>query len=69
MIEQLLSITDKLIEINKDNENEYKKYLLIKKILTTKNSFLNMDVEYAYSILRDLQIPEDNLKSVYMQLI
>ena len=28
-----------------------------------------MEIEYAYSILRDLGIPENDLKKVYMELI
>ena len=45
------------------------KYVLIKKMLDEKDLFLNIDIEYAYSILRDLQIPENDLKSIYLALI
>ena len=42
---------------------------MIKDILIQKDCFLNMSIEYAYSILRDLQIPENEIKNVYTQLI
>ena len=48
---------------------ELKKYELIRNILNQKDCFLNMRIEYAYSILRDLQIPENEIKNVYTQLI
>lgn len=69
MIDKLKMITEKHIEANKDNPKKLKKYKLIKEILNQKDCFLNMSIEYAYSILRDLQIPESELKNVYLQLI
>lgn len=69
MIDKLKLITEKYIESNKDNPDELKKYNLIKEILNQKDCFLNMNIECAYSILRDLQIPEKDLKNVYTQLI
>lgn len=69
MIDKLKTITEKYIEINKNNSEELKKYKLIKEILNKKDCFLNMSIEYAYSILRDLHIPENELKDIYNQLI
>ena len=69
MIDKLLIVTDKCIELNKDNEAELTKYKLIKKILNKKDCFKNMSIDYAYSILRDLHIPENELKNVYLKLI
>lgn len=69
MIDKLKMITEKHIVANKDNPEKLKKYKLIKEILNQKDCFLNMSIEYAYSILRDLQIPESELKNVYLQLI
>lgn len=69
MIYKLKEINDKLIKMNQNNAQELKKYQLIRQILEEKNSFLHMNIEYAYAILRDLQIPENELKNVYMQLI
>ena len=69
MIDKLKMITEKHIETNKDNPEKLQKFKLIKEILNQKDCFLNMSIEYAYSILRDLQIPESELKNVYSQLI
>lgn len=69
MIYKLKMITEKHIETNKDNPEKLRKFKLIKEILNQKDCFLNMSIEYAYSILRDLQIPESELKNVYSQLI
>lgn len=69
MINKLISTNEKLIEKYKDNNEQLEKYLLIRKILNTKNSFSKMNVKYAYSILRDLMIPEENLKEVYIKVL
>ena len=69
MRNKLKTITQKHSAANKDSPEELKKYKLIKEILNQKDCFLNMSIEYAYSILRDLQIPESELKNVYLQLI
>ena len=69
MLEKLKIITDNLIEINNNNPKELKKYQIIKQILNKKDCFLNMDISYAYTILKNLQIPDEQLKMVYMQLI
>lgn len=69
MIKKLQTLNDHLLKINKHNPKLLKKHQLIKKILDTPNCFLNIKIEYAYSILRDLSIPEDNLKQTYLKLI
>ena len=69
MIEKLKSINEKLINLNKNNDEELKKQLLLKKILEEKDCFLKINIEHAYSILRDLKIPEEDLKKVYIELI
>lgn len=69
MIDKLKVITEKLIQTNKDDQEQLKKYKLIKEILNQEDCFLKMSIEYAYAILRDLQIPENEIKSVYIQLI
>ena len=69
MIEKLKLLNNKLIELNIDNEINLKKYKLIKKILSDDRCFFKMEIEYAYSILRDLGIQESNLKKVYIELI
>ena len=62
-------IIEKLIKLNENNENELRKQLLIKEILKEKDCFSKIDIEKSYSILRDLKIPEKNLRSIYMKLI
>lgn len=71
-------ILDHLIKLNEELINKYnslndieslQKYLTIKKILLTPNSFLKMKIEYAYSILRDLNIKEKDIKNIYLELI
>ena len=69
MINNLKEITNNLIRLNQDNPLELKKYQLIKEILKKKDCFLNINIEYAYSILRDLNIPEVNIKETYIKLI
>lgn len=69
MIEILKEINQKLLKKKKDNPKELKKYQLIQKILEIKDCFKTMKIEDAYAILRDLQIPEEKLKQVYIDLI
>ena len=69
MIEKLKIINEKYIEEYKENPHELKKYEIIKKILDEKDCFLKTNIEYAYAILRDLNIPEDKIKEVYLELI
>ncbi len=69
MIEDLKNINEKYIEKYKENPKELKKYEIIKKILNEKDCFIKMNIEYAYAILRDLKIPEDQIRNVYLELI
>ena len=69
MIGVLKLRVNKLIEENKDSKEILEKYNLIKEILNKDDCFLNMSIKYAYAILRDLGVPEEKLKSVYLELI
>ena len=69
MIESLRLLNNKLIKLNTSNATNLKKHKLIQKILSDDKCFFKMEIEYAYSILRDLGIPEKDLKMVYMELI
>ena len=69
MIDVLKLRVNKLIEENKDNTEILEKYKLIKEILNKDDCFLNMNIKFAYAILRDLGVPEEKLKSVYLELI
>ena len=54
---------------NKNSRGFYKKQLKIKNILIDDSCFHNIKIEVAYSILRDLKIAEEDLRTVYSQLI
>lgn len=69
MIEELKKINEKLLLKNDNNIKEKEKHLIIKKILNKEKAFLKMNIEYAYGILRDLNVPEENIKNIYFQLI
>ena len=69
MIEELKKINEKLLLKNDNNIKEKEKYLIIKKILNKEKAFLKMNIEYAYGILRDLNVPEENIKNIYFQLL
>ena len=69
MIEELKRINERLLLENDNNINEKEKYLIIKKILNKEKAFLKMNIEYAYGILKDLNISEENIKNVYFQLL
>ena len=66
---------DKLIETNNNiinqtnDEDKKKKHLLIKKMLEDKQCFFKINIETSYAILRELNIPEEELKNVYSELI
>lgn len=69
MIEELKRINERLLLENNNNIKEKEKYLIIKKILNKEKAFLKMNIEYAYGILRDLNIPEESIKNIYFQLL
>ena len=69
MIEELIKINERLLLENDNNIKEKEKYLIIKKILNKEKAFLKMNIEYAYGILRDLNVPEENIKNIYFQLL
>lgn len=69
MINSLKLINENNIINNQNNPQELKKYLLIKDILNQDDCFNNMPIEYAYSILKDLGIKDDELQKTYINLI
>ena len=68
MLDKLRKITEIMINKNK-NSKELEKYILIQKILNDNNCFLKIDIETAYSILRDLNFEEEELNNIYKELI
>ena len=69
MIEELKKINERSLLENDNNIKEKEKYLIIKKILNKEKAFLKMNIEYAYGILRDLNVPEESIKNIYFQLL
>lgn len=69
MIDNLRKVNEELIKLSENNIHELKKQNLIRKILSDPDCFFKIDISFAYSILRDLGIPEDKVKSIYMELI
>lgn len=45
------------------------KYQTIANILKNDNCFFEMDIESAYSILKDLNVKESDINKVYLDLI
>ena len=67
---------NKLREKNKILLNKYKddaiksnRYMLIEKLLTDDYCFSKIDIEMAFSILKDLEVKDDKIKQVYVELI
>ena len=69
MIYKLKEKVEEKIKSSGKDLGELQKYTLIKEILNQKDCFKRISIEYAYAILRDLDIPEDELKNVYEELI
>lgn len=67
MIEKLIKIND-IYKKNASGE-EKRKRILIDKILKENNAFAKIDVETAFSILKDLNIEDDKLDEVYVNII
>ncbi len=69
MLEKLRLCNEKLIQYYENDEENLKKQKLIQKILSDSQCFFRMNIQYAYAILRDLQIKEEDLKQIYLELI
>ncbi|MBQ9012920.1 MAG: hypothetical protein IJ094_05065 [Bacilli bacterium] len=68
MLEKLIEVNNNIINQTSDEEKK-KKHILIKKILDDKQCFFKMDIETSYALLRELNIPEENIKNIYSNLI
>lgn len=68
MIEKLRSINEDILATSKDEEI-LNRHMIIKIILLDDNCFFKMSVEDAYAIMRDLGIPENELKYMYLKLV
>lgn len=68
MLKELNKINDSMLELNKNDANYQRRHMIIKKILSDENCFFKMNIEYAYAILKELNIKENELKDVYCKL-
>ena len=70
MFEELIKINNKLLTLYIDKDSDrLKRQILISKLLTEKECFHIMNIETAYSVLRDLEIPESEIKPIYLKLL
>lgn len=69
MINKLRLENEKLIKKYENDEINLKKQLIIKEILKDNNCFIKMEVDIAISILKDLNIKDENLKEVYLEVV
>ena len=63
MLDKLRSQCEELLAVN------YEKYKTIANILNNDKCFFEMDIETAYSILKDLKVTDEDLNKVYLELI
>ena len=68
MFEELKKLSKKLQRLAKTPE-EKQKYVLINKLFKNDKCFFEMPMETSLSILKDLEIPEENILEVYQELI
>ena len=68
MLDKLRLKAERLLE-ESINTQEHEKYKLINNILKNDNCFMEMESIDAISILMDLNIKQEDLKSVYISLI
>lgn len=69
MLDKLRCLNKQLLNIYKDDINNLEKQRLISKILQDDKFMFKIDIETAYAILSDLTIDEEDLRSVYSELI
>ena len=82
MIEKLQTINTKLLKLYENDKEKKEKQILIQngwtlitginliqKILQEPNCFLKMEIETAYAILKDLEIPQEKRKNIYLGLL
>ncbi len=68
MIDELRKTAIQLMQKNINTE-QLKKYKLICEILSHDDCFFKLRIEKAYSILRDLEIPADQIQKTYVDLM
>ena len=69
MIEKLRQLNINLIKKYSNSKTKLKRQILIRQLLTDPNCFFKINIECAYGILRDLELPETELDKIYIDLI
>lgn len=69
MIEKLKYLNQALLKKYENNPQKVKTQKIIEKILKEKDCFFKMNIECAYSILRDLEVEENDIRLIYIKLI
>ena len=69
IIKKLQEKNSSIMYLNSDNKEIIKKHWLIKNLLEEENCFLKMSIETAYSILKNLEIKEEEMKNIYLKLV
>lgn len=72
MIEELRKKNEELLKKYRgklEMTQEHTRQMIIEELLKDKNVFKNLEIEIAYAILKDLDIKEEMLDSVYLNLI
>ena len=63
MLDKLRKQCELLIKIDSE------KYTTISNILGNDNCFFEMDIDTAYSLLKDLRVKEEDIRKCYLELI
>lgn len=69
MIKKLRDLNSKLISYYNNDKVNLKRQLLIQKLLHDDKCFFKIKIETAYAILKDLNIPNNDIEHVYLELI
>lgn len=69
MINKLRTRNDALIQKYEDDLENLNKQLIIKELLKNDECFHIIPMETAYSLILDLEYPEDKINEIYLKLI
>lgn len=63
MLDKLRKQCASLIQVDEE------KYKMISNILSNDKCFFEMDIDTAYSLLKDLKVKEEDIPKIYLELI
>jgi hypothetical protein len=69
LIEEYRKLNNDLMEKYKSDKKMLAKHKLIKGLLNDNKCFFKISIEDAFSILRDLEIPDNEIEEKYKSLI